>query len=58
MNIEAIMDAALGVMALAAFVFWIHSLANWDGSGSCDETQCEACPFPCNKHKNEGGTKK
>ena len=52
------MDAALGVMALAAFVFWIHSLANWDGSGSCDETQCEACPFPCNKHKNEGGTKK
>ena len=58
MNIEAIMDAALGVMALAAFVFWIHSLANWDGSGSCDETQCEACPFPCNKHKKEGGTKK
>ena len=58
MNIEAIMDAALGVMALAAFVFWIHSLANWDGSGSCDETQCEACPFPCNKHKNEGATKK
>lgn len=58
MSIEAIANAALEVMALAAFVFWIHSLANWDGCGSCDETQCDACPFPCDKHQNEGGTKK
>lgn len=58
MSIEAIANAALGVMALAAFVFWIHSLANWDGYGSCDETQCDARPFPCDKHQNEGGTKK
>ena len=37
----------LGVMALAAFLFWIHAITNWDGSVSCDETQCDACPFPC-----------
>lgn len=58
MNIETIANAALGVMDLAAFLFWIHAITNWDGSVSCDETQCDACPFPCDNHKKEGGTKK
>lgn len=51
MSIEAIANAALGVMALAAFVFWIYSLVNWDGSCPCDKSQCESCPFPCEEHQ-------
>lgn len=52
--------AAINLIPIIAgvliFVVWMHALVNWDGS-TCDDDQCEICPFPCDKHdQHKGGT--
>lgn len=55
--IGAVLNVGAVLLGLALMVIWIHSLVNWDGSCPCDKTQCESCPFPCEEHQKEGGTK-
>lgn len=44
------------IVGVLIFAVWMHALVNWDGS-TCDDDQCETCPFPCDKHdKHKGGT--
>ena len=43
--------AAAAVLALV--IYWVYRLAKWDGDGSCDETECPSCPFPCEKHGDQ-----
>lgn len=47
------------LIGLAMLVFFFMSIIvvscvlindMWDGE-NCDETQCDACPFPCEKHE-------
>ena len=50
--ISGIASAVITFAAVAMIVYWIYRLAQWDGDDRCDETQCDTCPFPCEKHKN------
>lgn len=48
-------NAALLLMAAAVLVYIV---AAWRADNDkCDETQCDTCPFPCEKHTKRG-TKK
>lgn len=38
--------------ALLIAVLWIVTLTHWKGGEGCDESQCDSCPFPCEKHQN------
>lgn len=51
--VAAALNLTAIIAAVAAAVFWIVCLVNWDGDCSCDETQCGSCPFPCEKHNNK-----
>ena len=50
--IGGIAVAAVTLAAIAVIAYWIYRLAQWDGDDRCDETQCDTCPFPYEKHKN------
>lgn len=54
---RAIRTAVLGPLAVAGLVcilvavgMWIVALCKWDGDDTCDESECDTCPFPCDKH--------
>ena len=53
--VEMVVNAAL---LLAAVAVLIYIVAAWrtDNDG-CDETQCDTCPFPCEKHTKRGARK-
>ena len=38
--------------AVLIAVLWIVALTRWKGGKGCDESQCDSCPFPCEKHQN------
>lgn len=38
--------------AVLIVVLWIVTLTRWKGGKGCDESQCDSCPFPCEKHQN------
>ena len=47
----------VGILAIVAVAFalvcvvaWVYAMSHWDGQGGCDESQCDSCPFPCEKH--------
>ena len=43
--------AVAGMMAIfAAVIIWIVAIVKWDGNYTCDESDCDTCPFPCDKH--------
>ena len=45
------------VLTIAAVCYWIHALVNWDGKKPCTPGEdCESCPFPPCRDRNEGGT--
>ena len=50
--ISSIASAAADLLALIVFIYWLSRLVRWDGRERCDETQCDTCPFPCEKHEN------
>lgn len=50
--ISGVASVAATLVAMAMIVYWIYRLVKWDGKDQCDETQCDTCPFPCEKHKN------
>ena len=56
---ESVLQIFLGLLALVAAVFalvcvvaWLYAMTRWDKQGGCDESQCDSCPFPCEKHDN------
>lgn len=53
--VETVTSAALLLVAVAVLVY---IAATWraDNDG-CDETQCDTCPFPCEKHTERGAKK-
>lgn len=55
--VETVTSAALLLVAVAVLVY-IIIVATWraDNDG-CDETQCDTCPFPCEKHTERGAKK-
>ena len=52
--VEAALNLALLLLGLALAVVWVLSLAQYDGNAGCCEGECDACPFPCDKHKERG----
>lgn len=50
--ISSIASAAADLLALIVFIYWLSCLVRRDGRERCDETQCDTCPFPCEKHEN------
>lgn len=50
--ISSIASAAADLLALTVFIYWLSRLVRWDGRERFDETQCDTCPFPCEKHEN------
>ena len=44
--IAAILKILCGVLIIAAVVFWIHCLCEWDGTRPCQPEDCKNCPFP------------
>lgn len=48
---EAILNLIPLAVGAVAVVYWICSLATWDGTERCDE-DCYTCPFPCER-RNE-----
>lgn len=49
----------VGILAIAAVAFalvcvvaWVYAMTLWDRQGGCDESQCDTCPFPCEKHND------
>ena len=50
--IGGIAAVTVTIAVIAVIAYWIYRLAQWDGDDRCDETQCDTCPFPCEKHKN------
>lgn len=52
--VEAVFNLASLLLGLACLVIWIIALANWDGESSCDESECDTCSFPCDKHTERG----
>lgn len=55
--VEGALNLALLLLGLVIAVVWIVAIAQWDGATDCGEDECDACPFPCDKH-TERGTKK
>ena len=54
MEVLGIVSRAAGcAFAVAIFVLWVAAMRKWDGSDDCDRTQCNTCPFPCDK-RNDG----
>ena len=50
-----------GFLAILAVLFYlvcgvvfIYAMTKWDKEikKGCDESQCDTCPFPCEKHSN------
>lgn len=52
--VEAALNLVLLLLGLALAVVWIVAIAQWDGTTDCSEGECDACPFPCGKHKERG----
>lgn len=50
--IGGIAAVTVTIAVVAVIAYWIYRLAQWDGDDRCDETQCDTCLFPCEKHKN------
>lgn len=39
------------LVIIGCIVFWFVSLCQWDGEDECDPSDCDYCPFPCEKRK-------
>ena len=51
----------VGILAIAAIIFcvvcavaFVYAITKWNDAVKrvCDESECDSCPFPCEKHDN------
>ena len=49
--LSGVASVVIPMATIVVLAYWMYRLAKWDGSDKCDETQCDTCPFPCEKHK-------
>ena len=55
--LTAIINAAVGALALTAVALWISALAKWDGKVHCDKSKCDNCVYyPDCPHSQEEET--
>lgn len=45
------------LLIIVCFLYWLWYVCTFKYDETCDYSQCESCPFPCEKHgtSNDGG---